>query len=256
MGRMIKTRTVRYALALFALAFAAVGWARQPDPKALLHRAVNQLRGPAMVATYTLRVERPGRSKKYVLRVYTDGDRRALIRVIEPPRDAGQAFLTLGEDIWIYNPRLGRVLRLPPSGKNDRFLGSDVSYADLSGRDLEDDYDVSLREDRGAADFYVLVLTPKPRAPTPWGRVEMLLERDNWLLRKIVFYDQRGAVVKEIVLRKAVRISNDRYLITDTLVLDRVREGYRTVLTVSDWKVGPVPESCFTRVALERGCRY
>lgn len=252
MGRLM--RTVGYALALLALAAPAA--AAPPDPQTLLHQAVNQLRGPAMVATYTLRVERPDRSKKYVLRVYTDGDRRALIRVIEPPRDAGQAFLTLGEDIWIYNPRLGRVLRLPPSGRNDRFLGSDVSYADLSGRDLEDDYDVSLREESDGSGTYVLVLTPKPRAPTPWGRVEMVLGREDRLLRKIVYYDQRGAVVKEIVLRKAVKVSGDRFLITDTLVLDRVREGYRTVFTVSDWKVGPVPESCFTQTALERGCRY
>ncbi len=219
----------------------------------LLHEAVDQLRGPAMVATYSLTVERPGRSKKYVLRVLTDGDRRSLIRVIEPKRDAGQAFLTVGDDIWIYNPRLGRTLRLPPSGRNDRFLGSDVSYSDLSGRDLEDEYQVDLRlED----DVKVLVLTPKPLAPTPWGRVEMIVNAKDNLLRKIVYYDQRGEPVKEILLRKAVPLEGGRYLITDTLVRDLVREGYQTIFTVSDWKVGSVPDRCFTQVALERGCRF
>lgn len=241
-------RIVTSALLLTALALA-----QSPDPKALLHEAVNQLRGPAMVATYTLTVERPGRSKRYVLRIYTDGDRRALIQVIEPRREAGQAFLMLGEDIWIYNPRLGRVLRLPPSGKSDRFLGSDVSYADLAGRDLEDDYEVRL-EPAGEPGRLTLVLTPKPRAPTPWGRVVLQIEAASKLPRRIVYYDQRGQPVKEIEMRKVARIAEDRYLVTETLVVDRVREGYRTVFEVSNWRIGAVPDRCFTPTALERGC--
>ena len=242
-----------WMLATFWL--AALAAAQTPDPRALLHEAVNQLRGPAMSATYTLSVQRPDRTKTYELRVLTDGDRRALIRVVRPPRDAGQAFLTIGEDIWIYNPRLGRVLRLPPSGRNDRFLGSDVSYADLSGRDLEDDYDVALG-DTAQADGWRLVLTPKPRAPTPWGKVTMAIDPDTRLLEKIVYYDQRGAPVKTILLRAAEPLGKGRYLITDTLVEDLVRKGYRTVFRVSDWKVGPVPDRCFNQTALERGCRY
>ncbi len=235
------------------LLLTALVLAQSQAPEVLLHEAVNQLRGPAMVATYTLTVERPGRSKRYVLRIYTDGDRRALIQVIEPRREAGQAFLMLGEDIWIYNPRLGRVLRLPPSGKSDRFLGSDVSYADLAGRDLEDDYEVRL-EPAGEPGRLTLVLTPKPRAPTPWGRVVLQIEAASKLPRRIVYYDQRGQPVKEIEMRKVARIAEDRYLVTETLVVDRVREGYRTVFEVSNWRIGAVPDRCFTPTALERGC--
>ncbi|WP_457629951.1 outer membrane lipoprotein-sorting protein [Oceanithermus sp.] len=238
------------------LALSSVALAQQPDPRALLHRAIDQLRGPAMAATYTLLVERPGRNKKYVLRVYTDGGDRAHIRVIEPKRDAGQAFLTIGQDIWIYNPRLGRVLRLPPSGRNDRFLGSDVSYADLSGRDLESDYRVSLAEAETGADTLTLVLTPNPTAPVPWGRVEMVLGKKDLLLRKIVYYDQRGAAVKDFVVNSTAALPGGGYLITGMLVRDLVRPGYRTVFEVSDWKTGSPPESCFSPAALERGCRF
>src|SRR5690606_30852067 len=95
----------------------------------------------------------------------TDGDRRGYIRVIAPPRDAGQAFLMNGDDLWLYNSRLGRSLRLPPSGRSNAFLGSDVSYNDLIGRDLEKDYNASLAAaDAGAL---LLDLAPVPGAPTP-----------------------------------------------------------------------------------------
>ena len=84
----------------------------------------------------------------------------------------------------------------------------------------------------------------------------MLLDAETRLPRKIIYYDQRGGAVKEISLRKAVRIGEGRYLVTDMLVVDRVRSGYRTVFTISDWKIGPVPERCLTKTALERGCHY
>jgi len=246
--------TRAFILALLALLLAPAT-AGQDDPKAILKAAVDRLRGPAMIATYTLEVVRPNRSKTYVLRVYTDGADRSLIEVVEPRRDAGQAFLVIGEDLWVYNPRLGRVLRLPPSGRNDRFLGSDVSYADLAGRDLERYYEVTLEPASEEADALTLRLVPKPRAPTPWGAVVVVVERETLLPRKILYYDQRGAVAKEVLLEDAVDLGGGRYLITKTTVTDRTRPGYRTVFTVSDWKVGPVPERCFNPGALERGCR-
>ncbi len=241
----------QYLTILLLLATTALA---SPDPRAILHQALNRLRGPAMTATYTLVVERPDRSKTYELRVVSDGDRKALIRVILPKRDAGQAFLTIGDDIWVYNPRLGRVLRLPPSGHNSRFLGSDVSYADLSGRDLEDNYQPQTRDVN--EDAILLELTPKPHAPTPWGKVTLAVEKKRVLPQKIVYYDQRGNPVKEVVISGFAEYAPGRYLITTSKVRDLLNQGWRTRFEVSDWRVGPVPDGCFAQSALKRGCRY
>ena len=94
-----------------------------PDAEAVLRAVVDNLRGGAMEGTYTFVVERPGRTSQYVMEIVTDGDRRGYIRVIAPPRDAGQAFLMSGDDLWVYNSRLGRSLRLPPSGRSNAFFG-------------------------------------------------------------------------------------------------------------------------------------
>ena len=67
------------------------------------------------------------------MEIIADGDQRGLIRVVAPPRDSGQAFLMNGDDLWVYNPRLGRSLRLPPSGRSNAFFGSDVNYSDIVG---------------------------------------------------------------------------------------------------------------------------
>ena len=109
------------------------------DPNAVLKAIVDNQRGGTMRATLTLSVARPDRQTQYVLDIVSDGNQKTLTRVKAPAKDAGQAFLRDGENILLYNPTLGRVLRLPPSGRPDSFLGADLSYSDLDGRDAGQD---------------------------------------------------------------------------------------------------------------------
>lgn len=221
--------------------FLALALAQSPAEK--LKSVLDRLRGPEHQAVYVLKVVRPQSEKVYRLQVYTDGE-RAHLRVLEPRSEAGQAFLSLGTELYLYDPRLGRTLRLPPTGRSERFLGSDLTYQDLMGRDLEELFTVS--EAKG-----VLVLTPKPQAPTPYGRVEVHLKED--LPERILYYDQRGQAIRELRL-SGYQAFSGRVLPGRMELLDLLRPGYRTVVEVTQVKVGPVPPACFSPLALERGC--
>lgn len=255
------------------------------DASAVLEAVVDNLRGGPMRGTQTFVVERPGRITEYVMEIVTDGGERGLIRIVAPPREAGQAFLMDGDDLWLYNPRLGRSLRLPPSGRSDAFLGSDVSYNDIVGRDLENDYIAAFAETeeetaegaaaagateggapaggapKGAAPegggpdgVIVLELTPRPGAPTPYGRVVVGVDGASLTPRWIDYYDQRGQVVKRLTLAEYLE-AGQRRVPQLMVVEDRIREGYRTVVRLDDVVLdAAVPETCFTLQALERGC--
>lgn len=255
------------------------------DASAVLEAVVDNLRGGPMRGTQTFVVERPGRITEYVMEIVTDGGERGLIRIVAPPREAGQAFLMDGDDLWLYNPRLGRSLRLPPSGRSGAFLGSDVSYNDIVGRDLENDYIAAFAEtegetaegaaaagapeggtpegaapegggpEGGAPDgVIVLELTPRPGAPTPYGRVVVGVDGASLTPRWIDYYDQRGQVVKRLTLAEYLE-AGQRRVPQLMVVEDRIREGYRTVVRLDDVVLdAAVPETCFTLQALERGC--
>src|SRR5690554_4064074 len=256
-----------------------------PDASAVLEAVVDNLRGGPMRGTQTFVVERPGRITEYVMEIVTDGGERGLIRIVAPPREAGQAFLMDGDDLWLYNPRLGRSLRLPPSGRSGAFLGSDVSYNDIVGRDLENDYIAAFAETegetaegaaaagapeggapaggapKGAAPegggpdgVIVLELTPRPGAPTPYGRVVVGVDGASLTPRWIDYYDQRGQVVKRLTLAEYLE-AGQRRVPQLVVVEDRIREGYRTVVRLDDVVLdAAVPKTCFTLQALERGC--
>lgn len=247
-------RTTRWWLWLIAtlVAVASAPVHAAPDPGALLRAIEDNLRGGSGRATVTLTVARPDRQTEYVLAIWTDGQDRSLVLVKAPARDAGQAFLRVADNLWIYNPRIKRTLRLPPGGRGDSFLGSDISYSDLSGRDAERDYTPRVVRDDATA--VVLELTPRPGAPTPYGKVLLTAAPRTFAPLEWVFYDQRGQAVKRITFSTHTKLG-ERAFPTRTVVEDLTRPGYRTTAVYTDIRFGtPVPDACFTLRALEQGC--
>ena len=220
------------------------------DAASILGTIVNNLRGESQVATLNMQVIRPDEEDVYTMRIFSEGEERGLTRVVAPPRDAGQAFLNDGDNVFIYNPRLRRVLRLPPSGQSDSFLGSDISYNDLAGDDLEENYQASIVEETEAS--VTLELVPNTDAPTPYGKVELTAEKPSYAPTNITYFDQRGNAVKENILSDYAEVDG-LYIPQRFEVTDLLEEGHRTVVTWQDADFGvDIPEACFTQNALER----
>lgn len=224
------------------------------DADAILDLMVENLRGGPQRAILEMTVERDGDVRSYRMEIVSDGTERSLTRVLEPPRDAGQAFLVDGDELFVYAPRLGRVLRLPPSGRSDGFLGSDISYSDLAGDDVRDDYRATVLE--RSSDEVVLSLVPEPRAPTPYGELRFTASLPDLAPRELVYYDQRGTAVKRLTLSE-FQTSGGRSIPTRFEVVDLTEQGGRTVASWIDVEFGiEPPDACFSQQALERGCDF
>ncbi len=248
MSRSVRAQILPILATLLLVSTAAAA----TDPQAALKAIVDSTRGISMRATISLTVQRPGQETMYVLAVVSDGRERSLVQVKAPARDAGQSFLMDGDNLWIYNPRLKRALRLPPSGRSESFLGSDISYNDLGGRDLEQDYTPRvLVEDKSVI---TLELTPKPQAPTPYGKLTITADVQTFAPAETVFYDQRGRAVKKLVFSEYVK-AGARLFPTRVAIEDLLRPGNRTLAVYNAYQFGiAVPDACFTLRALEVGC--
>lgn len=231
---------------------AGPGGEKPAEARAVLRAILDNVRGGSVQATLAMTVVRPGGETRYRLEILGDGQQRALIRVTSPAREAGQAFLRDGDDLWLYVPRLRRVLRLPPGGKTDRFLASDLSYSDLSGRDAETDYEPRILS-RTAGEV-VLELVPVPGAPTPYGRLTLRASTPGYEPLEMIFFDQRGQAVRRVSFEAYVSAAGHR-IPTRITVEDLLRPGQRTVASYERYRFGvAIPPSCFTLQALEAGC--
>ncbi len=230
--------------------FLSLSFAGAQDAASILDTITNNLRGESQAATLNMQVIRPDKEDTYTMRIYSEGESKGLTRVIAPPRDAGQAFLNDGDNVFIYNPRLRRVLRLPPSGQSDSFLGSDISYDDLAGDDLQENYSAKILEETDSS--VTLELTPNPNAPTPYGKVHLTAEKPSYAPTQITYFDQRNTAVKENILSDYAEVDG-RYIPQQFEVKDLLTEGNMTVVTWQDAEFGvSIPESCFSQNALER----
>lgn len=236
----------RASITLLLLSFASA----QEDALSIVDRILGNLRGESQVATLNMQVIRPDEENAYTMRIYSEGEDKGLTRVIAPPRDAGQTFLNDGDNVFIYSPRLRRVLRLPPSGRSDSFLGSDISYDDLAGDDLKDNFEATVLEETDES--VTLELVPQPDAPTPYGKVHLTAEKPSYAPTNMTYFDQRGAAVKENLLSDYAEVDG-LYIPQRFEVRDLLEEGNLTVVTWQDAEFGvDIPEACFTQNALER----
>lgn len=256
---MKKKTALRSPLLVCLFVFVSIGdtYAKTPETSAksatqLLNAVMDNMRTEAVQATLELTVTRPSSKTLYKLKVVSDGDKKSYSRVYAPAREAGTAFLRLGNNIQVYNPLLKRVLRLPPSGRSDNFLGSDLSYSDMFGRDFEKDYTSRLVPSE--AKVLKFELLPKPQAPTPYGRLVFVARKNDLAPLQIVFYDQRKKAVKRITFKDHVQIKKWQFPTVIT-VNNLLRKDYRTTLKYSKYKLGgSLPKACFRTRALEAGC--
>jgi outer membrane lipoprotein-sorting protein len=122
------------------------------------------------------------------------------VRFVEPAKDAGSATLKRGDDMWIFTPRLSRVIKLPFSMMAQSWMGSDFSYNDLAKSDdllLHFDSRIVGEEEHQGHTVYVIEATPRANAPVIWGK-ERVRIRDDHLLLEETFFDQDQKPVKAL----------------------------------------------------------
>lgn len=173
---------------------------RVPDAATLVAQAIDQTRGLSSFAELEMRVHRPDWERTSAIVAWTRGRDDALIRFTGPPRDAGNATLKQGDQMWTFTPRLNRVVRLPYSMMSQSWAGSDFSYDDLSRTDaLLRHYThrmLDVREADGHV-LYTIESTPTADAPVVWGRQTLVLRDDRVMLEQ-VWYDQDDVALKRM----------------------------------------------------------
>ena len=186
------------ALNLIFLLMAAIAHAENPDPAGLVNDAFDYWRGKASVSTVRMTIHRPDWERSMTIKAWTEGTADSLFTILEPPRDRGNGTLKKGGEMWTFNPKVNRVIKLPPSMMSQSWMGSDFSNNDLAKSDsLLHDYTHALEgvETRDGKKVYSIKSMPKPGAPVVWG-MQTLKIREDLIFLEEVFFDEDLEPVK------------------------------------------------------------
>jgi outer membrane lipoprotein-sorting protein len=183
---------------LFVVPLALAENANAEDAQAVVEASFNYVRGKTSISTVEMTVHRPNWERVMTIKAWTKGQDESLFRIISPPKDEGNGTLKKKRQMWTFNPKVNRVIKIPPSMMSQSWLGSDFSNNDLSKSDsLIHDYSHTIigTETHEDKKVYVIKSIPKPEAPVVWGMQKLKIREDHIFLEQ-TFFDEDLEPVK------------------------------------------------------------
>jgi len=221
------------------------------------------------VLTVILR-DAAGNEKKNVYRRYwikADGKDDIVDKMIlfteYPPDAAGTAFMRWGfvpesdknADQWLYLPSLKSTRKVSVRDPGDSFLGSDLTYQDISLRRLSADEHVLLREETdGGRTYYVVQSTPKESNPLYSKVVTWYNKVPDWNdcnKSRIEYFDSSHALLK---VQTLVWQKVGEAWLWDEVKVNNIRTGHNSIFRVTEPEVNVgLKDRMFSERTLKRG---
>jgi hypothetical protein len=180
---------------------------------------------------------------------------KSMLRFSAPADVAGMKFLLVqkneGDDErTIYMPDLKRSRRVPSANRDERFMGTDFTYADMDRKDIRNGTPVfEPDENIGKSPCYHLKVATT-EASASYKRVEVWVRKDNLMPLKWVMFDAAGAPMKTLV-SKELQHHDGRWQITRSQMVDH-RSGRSTEILIERIETREVPLDTFTLANLEK----
>ncbi len=245
---------------ILLLAAAASAWAI--TGREVAENVENRDSGDTTHALVQMRlVDADGDAKDRVIEQYGREENDLMRNVIifhRPASVEGTRFLTIeregrDDDQWIYLPALDRVRRIAGGEGDDAFMGTDFTYNDLEGRDIEEyNYELLREEQVGDWNTYVVETEPKPETDSQYSKLVQYVDRNSWIPVKIEFYDQDGNLLKVNQVHRMERVQGYWTIIENSM--ENVQTEHQTELQVTNFRYNEdLPEGLFTVNFLETG---
>lgn len=253
---------------LFVLSSALLTAQSNSDARSIMQRyqAATAIEDLSSQLTYT-NISSSGRTQTRTLKQHilcNDRDENTYNLRLEftAPRDvAGTATLTIQhpkkpDDQWLYLPALRSSKRISASKKADRFMGTEMTYEDLSNYLSEalDDYQYKLlaTEDVDGRMAYKIEALPRNGLSTQYSKRHLWVDQRTHLMLQTHFFDQKGSLLKVYKASDIRPVASTKFHRAHTILLRNEKTGNRTEVQYKDFAINQgVSPQLFSKTALE-----
>ena len=178
-------------------------------------------------------------------------DKLKLMFFQHPPDVKDTAFLTFDyedpdkdDDQWLYLPALRKTKRIASTDKSGSFMGSDLTYSDMTSRNLED-YDYSFYEkakEKQVKGVKTWVIWSVPRSKniieeTGYEKSLLFVRQDNFFVIRALHWVRDGGYKKYIDIKK-LDLIDGIWVATEMHVTKKKGKNtvHKTILNLSNVK--------------------
>jgi outer membrane lipoprotein-sorting protein len=156
-----------------------------------------------MVADMTIILtSRTGSSRTLTVHSVRKGDDKQIVWFLSPADNRGVAFLKIehedrDDEMRMWLPAFRKMRRISSSKKGESFMGSDLTYEDMTSRVLDDyTYEIKGEEIYEGDQVWLLESIPKPELRSSYSRIVSWVRQSDAISLKGEYYDRAGSLLK------------------------------------------------------------
>ena len=219
------------------------------DAYTIIKKTDEHSRGNTSIATMSIQVIRPTWSRTITMKAWTKGNEYSAILIQSPVKEKGTVFLKRIKEVWNWIPSIERTIKMPPSMMNQSWMGTDFSTDDLvKEASILKDYTHTIIGDTTieGRNCYIIQLIPKPGSAIVWGKVITMIDKKDYILMNVRYYDEAGILVNTLRCTD-IKNFNGRLLPATMEMIPTDKQKHKTVMTYSDIIFNTtIPDSFFS----------
>jgi len=224
-------------------------------PQEMVKKVDDLLRGESNTMTMQMIVTTPEWSRENIMESWSLGTDKVFVNILSPAKDKDTRFLKLEYNLWMYIPKVEKVIKIPPVMMMQSFMGSDFSYDDMvKESSMVKDYVPHLvgQDTLEQEKNYVLELLPKPDAPVVYGKLKLWVRTKDLIPTREEFYNEKKEIIKVMVF-KDVKKMGDRFIPTYWEMTNLKKKDHKTIIKIQKAQFNiKIDPSIFTKRNLSR----
>jgi outer membrane lipoprotein-sorting protein len=224
--------------------------------KQIIEKADKVMQGESNYSEMTMQIVRPTWSRTIKFKGTNKGRDYSMALVTDPVKEKGQTFLKRETEMWSWNPKISRLIKLPPSMMSQGWMGSDYTNDDiLKESSIVVDYNHKIigNENIAGKDCYKIELIPKEDAAVVWGKIIKWISKDKYLQLKSIYYDEDEYIIKT-ELAHDIKQMDGREIPTRIEIIPEEDPGNKTIVIIDKIVFNiNVSDSFFSQQNMKKG---
>ena len=186
-------------------------------------------------------VNKKGRERLLKVKsISKDDGQKQLLWFLSPADDKGISYLKIehankDDEIRLWLPAFKKIRRISSKKKADSFMGSDLSYEDMTSRQMEDYEFLIIKEELINEELcYLLQSKPKNGIKSEYSKHLTWVTKNGYLPIKEESYDNDSKLLK---LKKFKYTIIDSYNLVSEIFVENIQKKSSTLLNFSDLKI-------------------
>jgi outer membrane lipoprotein-sorting protein len=224
----------------------------EEDVYDILDRVDRVYRSETSHAVMEMEITTPNWKRTMRMEAWSEEMEKTFVTILSPAKDKGIGTLRIDNDMWNYFPKVGRVMKIPPSMMMGSWMGSDFTNDDLVKQTtFRDDYAAVIvpSEDE---DTLTIEMRPKESAASVWGKVVAIVRKSDDMPLAQEYYSEKGEKMR-VMRFSEFKSMGGRVIPTVMEIVPLNKAGHSTRITYlkADFDLA-LPGDTFTLRNLQR----